>query len=502
MPGASTLDRARPRAVAPERELRAPHRLDVSNVRGRDLDLVFTALLALCGWVAGSARLSDNSFFWHLRTGEWILAHAAVPRHDVFSYTAPGARWVAQSWLAELTYGLVERSAGAFGIRTLVGVTGAVLAVLVYRLTLRLCRSPLRALGISVAALACVFAIWSARPLVFGLLLFVVILWVVEVPTSTVGRHPAVVIPVVMWLWANLHGSFALGFAYLALHLVGRGLDGALPWRGRERSLATGAVLGFALSFVNPYGVSLVLFPIRLLSRGEILAHVVEWQSPDFRSSWGIAFALWICVLVVAVARGRHRVSRRDLVVTLPMLLLALWALRNIAVAPLVAVPVVARAFAADERPAPRFGAAFVTAAAAVIVAVGVVLGASAAAEPDFALRSYPVRSLEYVASHGLLGGRILTDDADAGYVILRYHTDQRVYMDDRYDMYPTKVIRDYFTVSDGSPGWSLVLDRYRIDTIVWARHSALASLLDGSPGWQRAYRDRTHAVWLRRQRT
>ena len=52
---------------------------------------------------------------------------------------------------------------------------------------------------------------------------------------------------------------------------------------------------------------------------------------------------------LVALARGRHRVTRRDLVVTVPMLLLALWAVRNVAIAPLIGLPVVARAFARDE---------------------------------------------------------------------------------------------------------------------------------------------------------
>ena len=54
-------------------------------------------------------------------------------------------------------------------------------------------------------------------------------------------------------------------------------------------------------------------------------------------------------MFVVALARGRHRVTRRDLVVAVPMLLLAFWAVRNVAVAPLIGLPVVARAFARDE---------------------------------------------------------------------------------------------------------------------------------------------------------
>ena len=73
------------------------------------------------------------------------------------------------------------------------------------------------------------------------------------------------------------------------------------------------AAIAFAAVFVNPYGVGLVTFPIDLLSRGEILSHIVEWKSPDFRQTWGIALALWMAVYVFALARGRHRVTRRDL---------------------------------------------------------------------------------------------------------------------------------------------------------------------------------------------
>jgi len=167
---------------------------------GVGLDTVLTAVVALFGWVAGISRLSDNSFFWHLRTGEWILDHSAVPHHDVFSFTAPGTKWVAQSWLAELTYGALNRTVGTFGIRLFVGVVGATVAVLTYRLARRLCGSTLRGFAISAAALVCVFALWSERPLVIGLLFLLVLLWVVEVPDSIVGRHPLVVIPVLMWL--------------------------------------------------------------------------------------------------------------------------------------------------------------------------------------------------------------------------------------------------------------------------------------------------------------
>lgn len=494
MTTASTLERVAPRSASaskPEADLAGSAR------RRLDLGWVFAAFFGVLGWTAGITKLSDNSFFWHLRTGEYILDHG-IPHHDVFSYTAPGTKWVAQSWLAEVTYALLYRGFGGIGVRIFVGAVGAAIGILAYRLALRLARDRLVACGITAAAFAGVFTIWSERPLVIGVLFMLVLLWVVEVPQSIVGRHALVVVPVLMWLWANTHGTYQLGFAYIGLHLLGRWLDGARPWERRERTLLVAALIAFAVTFVNPFGVALVTFPIELLSRGEILSHIVEWKSPDFRRPWGIALAIWIVVFVCALARGRNRVTRRDLVVTIPMLLLALWAARNIAIAPLVCLPVVARAFARDEERPSGLSRMFVTAALTVLVAVAALIGFQASTEKTFDFSGYPVASMRYLERHDLMGRRLLTTDVAAGYVILEDWPRQRVFIDDRYDMYPPSVIDDYFTLNAGKPGWGRVLDRRDVEVVVWGKKTPLAALLDESDGWQRVHTDASDGVWVR----
>jgi hypothetical protein len=256
-------------------------------------------------------------------------------------------------------------------------------------------------------------------------------------------------------------------------------------------------------SLANPYGLSLLTFPIDLLGRGEILSHVVEWQSPDFRERWGIALAVWIGVYVFALARGTHRVTRRDLIVTVPFLILALWAMRNIAVAPLVGLPVVARAFAKDAPPdggptGVRFRRPVVAVASGVMVLIIVVLALGTAGERAFSVGSYPADAMRFLERNDLLGRRLFTDDADAGYVILRDWPRQRVFMDDRFDMFPERIIDDYFTVSRGAPGWAGVLDRHDVEVVIWPREEALASLIEESGDWDRIYRDDTYAVWVR----
>jgi hypothetical protein len=466
------------------------------SVRAPGLELVFTVLFVLAGWWVGIRQLADNSFFWHLRTGQYMLDHG-VPHGDIFSYTTPGTRWVAQSWLAELTYGVLDRTFGAFGIRVLVALTGAAITLLSYRLARRLAGDRVRAALVTLVAYLATFVVFSERPLSLGLLLALVVVWIVEVPDSRIARRPLLALPIVFWLWANVHGSFALGVVYIGLHVLGRALDGDRPWRGRERDLVAGTFVGLVVSLANPYGPGLLLFPVQLMSRGRVLSQVVEWRSPDFRTPVGMAFGAWLVVLIGALALSSRRPTRRDVVIALPFVLLALWAERNIGLAVLFTLPIAARAVA-TTRPRPDSRSPASAVALFVVVSLLAVSGVGAAGQPDFQVRGYPSEAMTYLDSHNLLGRRLFTTDAWAGYTILRFWPQQHVFMDDRYDTYPERLVDDYTEVARGLPNWDRVLDRYRVQVVVWQPDRALSQLLAQSSHWRRVHRDHNAVVYVR----
>jgi len=468
----------------------------MSRHRSPGLPALYTLAFAAGGWCATLVRLSDNSFLWHLRTGHLIL-HGGIPRADPYSFTVPGAKWVAQSWLAEVLYASVDALAGAWGLRLLVAACGALMGAGVYRMVLRFARSRLRAALVTLLALRTIMTTWSERPLLFGFLGVLMLVWIVEIPESWVGRHIWIVVPAGLWLFANLHGTWILGVGYVGLHVVGRWLEGAPPWAGRERTLTLAVLAGTACIAVNPYGVDLLLFPARLASRGGTLDDVVEWGSPDFRSWAGMIFGAWIACFVASAALGRRRPGARDVVVALPFLLLALWALRNIAIATIVMLPVVARAIASEEdRPDSRLpiGWAF----GAALVALAVAWTAGAARQADYDLSDYPTAAMGSVEESGGLGGRLFTTDAWAGYTIAQHWPEQRVFMDDRYDMYPRQVVEDYEKIAGVQPGWALLLDEYDIETVVWPRERGLTQALALRTDWDEAHRDDIAAVFTR----
>jgi hypothetical protein len=202
-------------------------------------------------------------------------------------------------------------------------------------------------------------------------------------------------------------------------------------------------------------------------------------------------------VFVACFALGRHRPSRRDVVVTVPFLLLALWAQRNIALSPLVGVAAAARCVARNEF-RPDTASPLNRIVAAALVGLGLLWTVGAAGEANFDYSTYPATAMRWVADHGLLGRRLMTDDAWGGYVILRYWPRQKVFVDDRYDMYPMPVLRDFLHFSDGDGQWRDILDRNGIDVVVWPAKAPIVRFMEGDPGWQVVHRDKLAVVLTR----
>jgi hypothetical protein len=444
--------------------------------------------MALAAGLLGFRSLSDNSFFTHLETGRRIL-ESGVPRADPYSFTAPGEPWVVQSWLASVVLALADRAAGGLGIRILAAVLIAVITGLTWRLT-----KPARALIPRVAVTGLVVVVsanfWSPRPLLIGLACFAALLVLFQEQ-----RDPRWTIPI-MWIWVNSHGSFPLGLVAIATYVVGARLDGKDVKQGlRFLAWTTGGIL---LGMVGPIGPQLLLFPVQLLGRMEILSRVLEWQSPSFSQGFVRVFLVQVVVAIVLVVRR----PRYETVVPLVVFLAAaLFGLRNLPVTALVLVPGMAWGLRdlGSVRGTER-GRGVVLAGGAVAVVLLLVAG-SFASQPSYDLSSYPVDALAWLDQNDLGPStvRLATQDTVGNVIELVEGPDAKVFLDDRYDMYPLDLLRDYLVLHAGSPGWEKVLRDRGIDCVLWDRSEPLPQLLAESPGWIRRYQDANATVTCRR---
>jgi len=452
-----------------------------ASVHHRFLTWGALAGLVVCvwGWRIGLRPLGDNSFLTHLATGRIILDHG-IPRHDPYSYTAPGSPWVVQSWLASTVYGLVDRVGGWRALQLLTGAATVLLAALTWRLS-RPASGVLARLLIAGLAMAVGTGTWSERPLLFGLVFLALTLL-----TAEGGLDPRWLVPV-FWLWVNTHGSFPLGLLVLGLLAAGRHLDGTRPVR-ELRALAWAGV-GTVVGAVNPLGPSLLVFPGHLLARQSVLRHIIEWQAPAFTTWPQRLFLVQVAVAIVLLARRPSWRLALGLAVLVPMTLLSA---RNMNVASLVLVVVMAPAVAglggiagADELPRPgRLGMA-------AVAAFGIVLTASSLAGPAVDFTAYPTKPLAWLAARtDLTTERIAAPDYVGNYLEYAFAGRVKVFVDDRAEMYPKGVYDDFITVLSVRPDWSGALARHGVTVVVWPADGALASVLTESSRWSVAYRD------------
>jgi hypothetical protein len=472
------------------------------------LEAFFVAVVALVGLAFGLRRIGDNSALLHIRTGIDMAHGSGIPRVDAYSFTAHGHAWVVQSWLAEWAYGWAVRLGGA---HLLLLLQGALVAAVTLLMCLRArAGSSLRTLAAATIAFGVLVEGISPRPLLVGLLCLALTVTILER-----GWSPWWQVPVV-WVWVNSHGSFPLGVAWLFLVAAGAALDRREVPRRELRNLGAFAV-GLVVAAVNPLGPKLLAFPLAVRDKQVIFKTIVEWRSPNFQSASGIVTLAFLTLAVMVLIRAR--LGWADALPVAFFLAIGLFAVRNLAPAAVVLAPALGRALRpgradasaahatadgalpaeptppeatpaaltpADVRLRRRAGRRPVDRAFALVLAiVAVGLVAYSFSAPAYDLHNYPVALVTRAKAAGWLDAphRMAEQDWVGDYVAARFGGRARVFIDDRYDMYPVDVSQGYEDLLHGSPASVAVLTRFDVDVVLWDDHQPLVPILQAA-GW------------------
>ncbi len=423
----------------------------------------------------GLAPFSDNSFFTHLATGRLIVDQGHIPTTDPYTFTAHGHGWVVQSWLVSVLLGVADDVAGIGGVRILVGL----LTVGVFAVAWRLSR-PAQGLVVRVGIAGLVIGVgslqWSERPLLVGL-----IAMGLAVLAGEGELDPRWLLPL-GWVWVNSHGSFPIGVAYLLVVALGRRLDHLdASVELRAFRWLTGGVL---LGAVNPLGPKLLVFPVQLLQHQEVLRHVTEWQAPQFHDLGERIFLLQVGLAILALVR---RPRYRNALVVAVFVAAALLGARNEAVASLVLVPVLAEAWSnvGGLKASAREGISRLLAVAGVVLIAAVAM--SRLGQPAFDVSGYPVAALDQLDEWkvDLQRVHLASIDQVGNLIELRDGPGQRVWFDDRFDMFPDAVTRDAFALNDARPRSLEVLDAHGIDLVLWPSQGGLTAVLSATDEWR-----------------
>jgi hypothetical protein len=458
----------------------------------------------------------DTDVWWHLFTGRRILDGAGVPTRDFLSFTARSHTWIDHEWLAEAGMAAILKVGGLRLLGTIFGlvITGAFLiAFLVMRI--RGVNQGL-ALAMTVVAAAATVAGWGPRVQTLSLVFAAAFCFALERYRATAGIEWLIGLVGAMWLWSNLHGGFVVGFMLMGAYLVGGTIDrvhGGMTWSlavKRQRSLALALVVAFVITFINPNTYRQVAYPLRFLTPNTFTNAIQESQSPNFHLYQQLPFEVMLVGLIACGLMVRRRVSWIDLLLVMGLTHLALQQTRNIAlwciiVTPILAVYVqeawapLAERWQHLNRPVERARLMTLNWVALVLLVVGgltIVSRANSPAQVQAAVdRSFPFGAAAYIEDHRM-DGNMFNSYSYGGYLTWRTDARYPVFIDSRADtVFPDQLLRDYQSIYAVGPGWSTLLQKYRIGWVLVENQAPIAAVLSQQNNWKVVFRGRLATI-------
>ena len=480
---------------------------------------LFEALFVVALFAMAVVETLDPDMWWHLRTGEYILANG-LPYQDVFSFTVPDYAWITHEWLSQVFMWVVYD----FGQFPALIVVFAGLIALTYGLVYLACDGrPYIAAFLTLLAAIASSVVWGTRPQIFNMLFTALFIFIVE--RTKKGKAPSWLMwtmPFMMIFWANAHSGYLLGVVLLATYVVGEALqrrfstnlDNILNWP-QIRNLLIVTILSFLIAAINPNGVAIWGYPFETLGSPSMQQYIQEWQSPNFHAVMFWPFALMVAVGVLVLILSPKLPTFSEFLLFAGTTAAGFLSARHIPLFTIIALPVIAHHLtlivtnslasslieAPDSTEVEKPAKAFIVINWVILIVaiIGAVAwtGNKIANNEEAIARIYPVEAINYIEENGLADANVYNSYNWGGYLIWR---GLPVFIDGRADVYGDEFIFYFLQTMELQEDWQEPLDDYEIEYVIMETGSALNTLLDVSPEWEEVYRDDVAHILMRVQ--
>ena len=445
---------------------------------------------------------------WHLAAGDLIRDRGNIPFQDPWAFTLGDRQWYNLSWLWDVIASVIFQYTKFSGLILFVAACGAVIVGYLTSVGLSSGASA-TAVCISVFSACLLYPTFATAPNIYlaaspntSTMLFCVIFYV-----ECLKRTRCFLLPVMMALWANLHGGFLLGFL-----IVGVFCGAALLRRDWANFKIYGFAGGgcFAAIFINPLGWHIydgLTATLGHFAQAEITEWLSYFQNITAPGSMPGSIPGIIYILIFIALELRFRGSRpipvESRLLSWLFLFLGLYQFRYMSF--FFIFSTVPLALHIDRLLPERLNNFEVQKS---LLAAGII---GACALPLTFMQIKPALGLPqmiseqdalYLQKH-FSHARLLNHWNVGGLLIFRTQGAVPVFVDGRSaTAYPDDLLRDYFKLSEleiNEAAWDTVLEKYQIDAVLWVKaHEQLRRFLVDKRGWREDYAGLYESIYVK----
>ena len=472
---------------------RIPHPIPSSPYFPETTVAALAAVIALClvFLLTSLHRLNHTDLWGHLCYGRLIMSQG-LPSSDPFSAETalPAADFVNVPWLAQIAGFLTWKWLGYEGL-VLGHATLAALSsgLLMWAIRLRGVELRFAILGTVLSYMVALPQVGTIRPQLFGTVAFPLVL----AATSLVPqrRHPCLWLPLLFVVWANLHGSFALGLAALGICALGDSWD---AWREKGWAAALAdtrtrhrwllAVACGVAACVNPLGPFL-LWKVACFGFSPALENITEWQPLVIKSLGGALFFLSVLLTAWILRRSQRRLNTYEVLLLFVFALLALLSMRMLAwwalIWPWVVMCRVPRRLTSTSVPDQNYPVASrntmrtLFALACVFVTLlwsppsQAIISGQQRGIGAITVDNTPLYVADRIAQQGDKGNLICPLDW-ADYILWKSGISLRPLVYSHVHLVSQHVWDDYLLILSGDPNWLSLVDHYQLNYLLLSR--------------------------------
>ncbi len=408
---------------------------------------LFFFVFIFLSFISGKALGPDTS--WHLKTGEYITVNKTIPETDPFSYADDplpfiGKFILTQYWLSQTLFFLVYKTSGTQGLIIFDALIFTTISMLIWSMLSR--KGIFIQIIVSCVAFVFLREVLEVRPQIFTFLLTALTIFLAERYRDTKNPRYAWPLPLIMLIWANMHGGFIYGIVLIMIYAVSEAtglLVSGKSFRalaGRNSYFLLICILSVLVSMLNPNTYKAFMYAFTTHSQN-LFAYIQEYLSPWFilrHNPVPLIYSFWL-VLAVSVIASILFIRQGTF---LPVLMIAFSAgLALVSIRYIMLFIIVATAsfrhlpFNLDLKLTSRANSVALAFLLLVFLGLSVVASASLhmGALADFRQTyTHPVQAVNFLRDNDI-NGRIFASYNQSSYIMFKQYPGSRLYSDSRY---------------------------------------------------------------------